>query len=191
MVMLPARCRGLMAKARSGGHQPAFQKPIDANLFFAMLRNRLLPTVEDHVQQGGFAAPEVLAEHGVTGVTILRHALPDANIEHGAQKLLRRDFGLMRSVFPRRSAELYSCRQQREVTSLHRDRAHTSRHAWAAWLSQSPRLGLSWQGALRSTGSVSPAGTLRQRRRLSHVWEVPRRQSGWRETGRRPEGICA
>jgi 1-deoxy-D-xylulose-5-phosphate synthase len=102
-----------------------FVKPIDAELILRYAQKTgFLLTVEDHVQQGGFgsAVLEVLADHSVTGVTVLRHALPDAIIEHGAQKLLRRDFGLDEAGIAAKIRELYSRRQQQEVvTSLHDD----------------------------------------------------------------------
>jgi 1-deoxy-D-xylulose-5-phosphate synthase len=76
-----------------------------------------LLTVEDHVQQGGFgsAVVETLADHGVVGVTVLRHALPDAIIEHGAQKLLRRDYGMDEAGIAAKIRELYARRRQREA----------------------------------------------------------------------------
>ena len=102
-----------------------FVKPIDSELILHYAQKTgFLLTVEDHVQQGGFgsAVLEVLAEHGVTGVTVLRHALPDAIIEHGAQKLLRRDFGMDEAGIAAKTRELYSRRQQPEVvTALHHD----------------------------------------------------------------------
>jgi 1-deoxy-D-xylulose-5-phosphate synthase len=102
-----------------------FVKPIDAELIVRYAQKTgFLLTVEDHVQQGGFgsAVLEVLADHGVSGVTVLRHALPDAIIEHGAQKLLRRDFGLDEAGIAAQIRKLYGRRQQREVvTSLHHD----------------------------------------------------------------------
>jgi 1-deoxy-D-xylulose-5-phosphate synthase len=102
-----------------------FVKPIDAELIlrYAQKTGYLL-TVEDHVQHGGFgsAVLEVLADHGVCGVTVLRHALPDDIIEHGAQKLLRRDFGLDEAGIAAQIRTLYGRRQQREVvTALHHD----------------------------------------------------------------------
>jgi 1-deoxy-D-xylulose-5-phosphate synthase len=102
-----------------------FVKPIDAELILRYAQKTgFLLTVEDHVEHGGFgsAVLEVLAAHGVSGVTVLRHALPDAIIEHGAQKLLRRDFGLDEAGIAAQIRTLYSRRQQREVvTSLHHD----------------------------------------------------------------------
>jgi 1-deoxy-D-xylulose-5-phosphate synthase len=95
-----------------------FVKPVDAELIlqYAQKTGALL-TVEDHVQQGGFgsAVLEVLADHGVAGVIILRHALPDAIIEHGAQKLLRRDFGLDEAGIAAKIRELHARRQQQEI----------------------------------------------------------------------------
>jgi len=95
-----------------------FVKPVDAELIlqYAQKTGALL-TVEDHVQQGGFgsAVLEVLAEHGVAGVTVLRHALPDAIIEHGAQKLLRRDFGLDEAGIAAKIRALHARRQQQEI----------------------------------------------------------------------------
>jgi 1-deoxy-D-xylulose-5-phosphate synthase len=95
-----------------------FVKPVDADLIvqYAQKTGALL-TVEDHVQQGGFgsAVLEALAEHGVSGVTVLRHALPDAIIEHGAQKLLRRDYGMDEAGIAAQIRQLYAQRRQREV----------------------------------------------------------------------------
>jgi 1-deoxy-D-xylulose-5-phosphate synthase len=74
-----------------------FVKPLDVDLILEYAqRTGAVLTVEDHVRQGGFgsAVAEALADHGVNGVALRRHALPDAIIEHGAQQLLRRDFGL-------------------------------------------------------------------------------------------------
>jgi 1-deoxy-D-xylulose-5-phosphate synthase len=104
---------------------PRFVKPIDTELVLRYAhKTGFLLTVEDHVQHGGFgsAVLEVLADHGVTSTTVLRHALPDAIIEHGAQKLLRRDFGLDEAGITAKIRELYARRQQREVvTALHHD----------------------------------------------------------------------
>jgi len=74
-----------------------FVKPLDVDLIVAYAqRTGAVLTVEDHVRQGGFgsAVLEALADQGVSGVVLRRHALPDAVIEHGAQQLLRREFGL-------------------------------------------------------------------------------------------------
>jgi 1-deoxy-D-xylulose-5-phosphate synthase len=95
-----------------------FVKPVDAELIlqYAQKTGALL-TVEDHVQQGGFgsAVLEGLADHGMAGVTVLRHALPDAMIEHGAQKLLRRDFGLDEVGIAAKIRQLHARQQQQEI----------------------------------------------------------------------------
>jgi 1-deoxy-D-xylulose-5-phosphate synthase len=103
-----------------------FVKPMDAELIVQYAeKTGLLLTVEDHIQHGGFgsAVLEVLADHGVTGVTVLRHALPDAIIEHGTQKLLRRDFGLDEAGIAAKIRELYARRPPQELAvSFERDR---------------------------------------------------------------------
>jgi 1-deoxy-D-xylulose-5-phosphate synthase len=95
-----------------------FVKPVDSELIaqYAQKTGALL-TVEDHVRQGGFgsAVLEALADQGVTGVTVLRHALPDDIIEHGAQKLLRRDYGLDEAGITAKIRELYARRRQRAM----------------------------------------------------------------------------
>jgi len=102
-----------------------FVKPIDDELILHYARRTgALLTVEDHVAHGGFgsAVLEVLADHGMTGVTVLRHALPDAIIEHGAQKLLRRDFGLDEAGIADKIRQLQAMRQQQDL-------ANTFKHA--------------------------------------------------------------
>jgi 1-deoxy-D-xylulose-5-phosphate synthase len=101
-----------------------FVKPIDTELILRYAQKTgFLLTVEDHVQHGGFgsAVLEALADHEMSGVTVLRHALPDAIIEHGAQKLLRRDFGLDEAGIAAKVRQLYARRQREVVTSLHHD----------------------------------------------------------------------
>jgi 1-deoxy-D-xylulose-5-phosphate synthase len=101
-----------------------FVKPLDDELIVRYARcTGALLTVEDHVGHGGFgsAVLEVLADHGVTGVTVLRHALPDEIIEHGAQKLLRRDFGLDEAGIADKIRQLHALRQ-------HQGMADTLKH---------------------------------------------------------------
>jgi 1-deoxy-D-xylulose-5-phosphate synthase len=59
-------------------------------------RVRRIVTIEDHALMGGFgsAVLELFEEADVRGVEVRRLGLPDAFIEHGAQKLLRRQHGL-------------------------------------------------------------------------------------------------
>jgi 1-deoxy-D-xylulose-5-phosphate synthase len=99
---------------------PRFVKPLDDELIVHYARQTgAVLTVEDHVQQGGFgsAVVEALADHGVTDVTVLRHALPDEIIEHGAQQLLRRDFGLDADGILEKIRQLSVMQQQRDHAS--------------------------------------------------------------------------
>ena len=84
-----------------------FVKPIDAELIlrYAQKTGYLL-TVEDHVQHGGFgsAVLEVLADHGVCGVTVLRHALPMTSLNTARKSCCGAISGWMRPVLPHRSA---------------------------------------------------------------------------------------
>lgn len=77
-------------------------------------------TVEDHVGHGGFgsAVLEALADHGETDMTVLRHALPDDIIEHGAQKLLRRDYGLDEAGIADKIRQLYAMRHSQDATKF-------------------------------------------------------------------------
>ena len=96
---------------------PRFVKPLDDELIAQYARRTgAILTVEDHVHQGGFgsAVLEVLADHAITGVTVLRHALPDDIIEHGAQNLLRRDFGLDEEGIAEKIRELHAMRQPQD-----------------------------------------------------------------------------
>jgi len=74
-----------------------FVKPLDRELLLDYAeRVRRIVTIEDHVLMGGFgsAVLEALEEADARGVEMRRIGLPDAFIEHGAQKLLRRELGL-------------------------------------------------------------------------------------------------
>lgn len=74
-----------------------FVKPLDADLIRTLARKtgRII-TAEEHVLAGGFgsAVLECLDEGGIMGVKTLRIGLPDAYIEHGAQSVLRKKYGL-------------------------------------------------------------------------------------------------
>jgi 1-deoxy-D-xylulose-5-phosphate synthase len=74
-----------------------YVKPLDEELILSVARRtgRII-TAEEHVLQGGFgsAVLECLDAKGMTGIKTHRIGLPDAYIEHGAQKLLRQKYGL-------------------------------------------------------------------------------------------------
>ncbi len=74
-----------------------FVKPLDAELILALARSHgSIVTVEDHYLMGGFgsAVLELLEEHGLSEVRVLRLAFPDKLIEHGSQSLLLAKYGL-------------------------------------------------------------------------------------------------
>lgn len=74
-----------------------FVKPLDAEMIVSLARKTgRVATVEEHTLLGGFgsAVLECLDENSVVGVKTLRIGLPDAYIEHGAQKTLRQKYGL-------------------------------------------------------------------------------------------------
>ncbi|HEY6012185.1 MAG TPA: 1-deoxy-D-xylulose-5-phosphate synthase [Nitrospirota bacterium] len=74
-----------------------FVKPLDEAMIISLARKTgRIVTAEEHVLLGGFgsAVLECLDEKGVTGVKTHRIGLPDAYIEHGAQSVLRRKYGL-------------------------------------------------------------------------------------------------
>jgi 1-deoxy-D-xylulose-5-phosphate synthase len=74
-----------------------FIKPLDASLILTLAakHGRVL-TVEENVLAGGFgsAVLELMADEGLFGVTVKRLGIPDVFVEHGAQDILRKQFGL-------------------------------------------------------------------------------------------------
>ncbi len=100
---------------------PRFVKPLDDELILQHARRtRAVLTVEDHVGNGGFGSVvlEALADHGETDITVLRHALPDDIIEHGAQKPLRRDHGLDEAGIADKIRQLYAMRHSQDATQF-------------------------------------------------------------------------
>jgi 1-deoxy-D-xylulose-5-phosphate synthase len=74
-----------------------FVKPLDEELILQAARKTgRVVTVEEHALAGGFgsAVLECLESNGVAGIKAHRIGLPDAFIEHGSQKVLRRKYGL-------------------------------------------------------------------------------------------------
>ena len=73
-----------------------FAKPLDAERILALAaRTPRFLTIEEHVVAGGFgsAVAELLAERGAR-VDIEMLGIPDEHVDHGAQKLWRRHYGL-------------------------------------------------------------------------------------------------
>lgn len=74
-----------------------FVKPLDTERIVALAKlTGKVVTVEEHALQGGFgsAVLECLEEHKVYGIKTLRIGVPDRFIEHGAQAILRKKYGL-------------------------------------------------------------------------------------------------
>jgi 1-deoxy-D-xylulose-5-phosphate synthase len=74
-----------------------FVKPLDSGMITTLAkRTGRIVTAEEHALQGGFgsAVLECLEAGKLTGVKTLRIGLPDQFIEHGAQKELRRMYGI-------------------------------------------------------------------------------------------------
>ncbi|MBI5485649.1 MAG: 1-deoxy-D-xylulose-5-phosphate synthase [Deltaproteobacteria bacterium] len=74
-----------------------FVKPLDESLILGLARkHRYLVTIEENVLQGGFgtAILELLEQHGITGVKVLRLGYPDQYIQQGEQHELRSMLGL-------------------------------------------------------------------------------------------------
>jgi len=74
-----------------------FVKPLDEELILALARSHgAIVTVEDHYLMGGFgsAVMELLEQHRMNDVRVLRLGFPDKLIEHGTQSLLLAKYGL-------------------------------------------------------------------------------------------------
>jgi len=74
-----------------------FVKPLDEELILALARSHsTIVTVEDHYLMGGFgsAVMELLEQHHINDVRVLRLGFPDRLIEHGSQSLLLAKYGL-------------------------------------------------------------------------------------------------
>jgi len=74
-----------------------FVKPLDRDLFLGLFTE--VPgvlTVEDHVLHGGFGSAllELLADEGMSAVTVRRLGVPDRFIPHGTQDELRKICGI-------------------------------------------------------------------------------------------------
>ena len=74
-----------------------FIKPLDAELILstAMSVHKIM-TIEENVLDGGFGSAllELLAQNGVTGVTVRRLGIGDEFVEHATQAELRSAYGL-------------------------------------------------------------------------------------------------
>jgi 1-deoxy-D-xylulose-5-phosphate synthase len=74
-----------------------FIKPLDEDLILSLAeKTKRIVTVEENVLAGGFgsAVLECLNNAGMADVAVLRIGIADAFVEHGAQSLLRKKYGL-------------------------------------------------------------------------------------------------
>jgi len=95
-----------------------FAKPIDTELLISAAQtSSMMVTLEEHLLMGGFGESvlSILMRESGTGaippVTVLQIGLPDQFVEHGAQKTLRQEKGLVPDAIATRVAEWYEkCR---------------------------------------------------------------------------------
>jgi 1-deoxy-D-xylulose-5-phosphate synthase len=74
-----------------------FIKPLDEDLILSVSeRTGRVVTVEENVLAGGFGSGilECLSNAGLTGVRVQRIGIGDEFVEHGAQSILRKKYGL-------------------------------------------------------------------------------------------------
>lgn len=86
-----------------------FVKPLDTNMIEALsVNHRLLVTIEENVQTGGFGehVVEYVSRKGLP-VRVLTLALPDDYVEHGSIDMLRRETGLDNETMTERILEIF------------------------------------------------------------------------------------
>jgi len=86
-----------------------FVKPLDAELIVALARSHgSIVTAEDHYLEGGFgsAVMELLEQHRIYDVRVLRLGFPDKLIEHASQNLLLAKYALDSDAIYSRVKEL-------------------------------------------------------------------------------------
>jgi 1-deoxy-D-xylulose-5-phosphate synthase len=94
-----------------------FIKPLDRELFVTLLSNvpRAI-TVEDHVVTAGFgsAVAELLADEGMTGVTLRRLGVPDRFIPHGTQDELKKICGFDKDAIAQAAMQMMRGEKKRK-----------------------------------------------------------------------------
>ena len=86
-----------------------FVKPLDTDMIEALsVNHRLLVTIEENVQTGGFGehVVEYVSRKGLP-VRVLTLALPDDYVEHGSIDMLRRETGLDNETMTERILEIF------------------------------------------------------------------------------------
>jgi 1-deoxy-D-xylulose-5-phosphate synthase len=74
-----------------------FVKPLDSELIIEMAeKTGKVITIEDHVVDGGFGSAilELLSDNNISGVKVNRIGINDCFVAHGAQKILRSEYGI-------------------------------------------------------------------------------------------------
>src|SRR5258706_5572957 len=94
-----------------------FLKPLDRDLLVGLLTQvpRVI-TVEDHVLAGGFgsAVVELLADEGMTGVTVRRLGVPDRFIPHGTQDELKKMCGFDKDAIAQAALQMMRGEKKRK-----------------------------------------------------------------------------
>jgi 1-deoxy-D-xylulose-5-phosphate synthase len=103
-----------------------FVKPLDRELLLSVATQipRVI-TVEDHVVQGGFgsAVLELLADEGVTGVTVRRLGVPDRFIAHGTQDELKKICGIDKDGIAQAAMQMVRAEKKRKKEGWERGSA--------------------------------------------------------------------
>jgi 1-deoxy-D-xylulose-5-phosphate synthase len=94
-----------------------FVKPLDRELLVSVLSS--VPcaiTVEDHVVTGGFgsAVAELIADEGITGVSLRRLGVPDRFIPHGTQDELKKICGFDKDAIAQAAMQLMRGEKKRK-----------------------------------------------------------------------------
>ena len=95
-----------------------FVKPLDRELLLGVLIQ--IPraiTVEDHVVDGGFgsAVLELLADAGITEVTLRRLGVPDRFIAHGTQDELKKICGIDKDAITQAAMQMVRAEKKRKM----------------------------------------------------------------------------
>ncbi|OGQ82475.1 MAG: 1-deoxy-D-xylulose-5-phosphate synthase [Deltaproteobacteria bacterium RIFCSPLOWO2_12_FULL_60_19] len=103
-----------------------FVKPLDRELLLSVVTqiSRVI-TVEDHVMQGGFgsAVLELLADEGLTGVTVRRLGVPDRFIAHGTQDELKKICAIDKDAIAQAAIQMVRAEKKRKKEGWERGSA--------------------------------------------------------------------
>jgi deoxyxylulose-5-phosphate synthase len=104
-----------------------FIKPLDASLILsAAVKTGMIVTLEDHSEHGGFGSAilELLADHKIFDVRVLRIAVPDRIIPHGPPNLLAAKYGLdADGIYQRVKTFLDECKDRKTDSTTYLLRA--------------------------------------------------------------------